>query len=72
MLPLNMVDNSISPFQTPFGPVFSLLGSPDRPSHPAVRPLPTSSDGAFTNFHPLDTPPASGSAHFQAETGGKG
>ena len=26
------------------------MGSPDRPSHPGVRPLPTSSDGIITNL----------------------
>jgi hypothetical protein len=45
-----MVDTSSNPLRTHFTPVFSSLGSPDRPSHPQVRPHPTSSDGTFTHL----------------------
>jgi hypothetical protein len=47
--PLDMVDKSINPLRTHFKPVFSSLGSPDRPSHPGVRPHPTSSAGTLPN-----------------------
>jgi transposase-like protein len=50
VLPWEMVDKSISPFQAPFELVFSSSDRPDRPSHPDVRPHLTSPAGAFIHL----------------------